>query len=66
MEWWPAQVTPVIVETIEPLMERMKQAHSLEPTAARRVVSPSLTAPKQRQVTLQLVPSAQRAGPAWR
>jgi hypothetical protein len=52
MEWWQVRVNPVMLEMIEPL-EVTKQAHSLEPTVARRPVSPSLPAPKQQQVTLQ-------------
>jgi hypothetical protein len=58
-------VNLVIVEVIEPPMEKMKQAHSLELMAARRPVSPSPLVPKQQQVTLQWV-FAQPAGLAWR
>ena len=55
----------MIVEVIDPLMEEMKQAHSLEVMAARRPVSPSPPVPKQQQVTLQWV-FARPAGLAWR
>lgn len=65
MEWWPVRVNSVMVEMIEPLMEVTKQAHSLEPTVARRPVSPRLPPTKQQQVTLQWL-FARPAGLAWR